>query len=306
MKFLPILFIMLWTLPALAQENIAQHLQNISVTVKSKYSSGSGVIITRNIQLSNKDETKETINFVLTAGHVISSLRSVRNIIEDGKEKKIIEFGDAILVKQLIENGRKVGKLEMSCQVLKYSDATNGEDLALLMIRKRNFVNASTNFYIGKSLIPIGTQLLHVGSMFGEPGANSMTNGIMSQVGRVLDLGSSGGIVFDQTSVTAFGGSSGGGVFLADGENQGQYIGCLVRGAGEGFNFIVPIRRLSTWAKANNILWILDANVKAPYLKEILKMPLEDTNSESYNKKHSDSVENMFPFLLVTNKTIDY
>ncbi len=35
MKYITILFIILWTLPVLAVENIAQHLQNISVTIKS-------------------------------------------------------------------------------------------------------------------------------------------------------------------------------------------------------------------------------------------------------------------------------
>ena len=50
-----------------------------------------------------------------------------------------------------------------------------------------------------------------------------MTTGIMSQVGRMLALNSSTKVLFDQTTVTAFPGSSGGGVFLTD----GQYIGTL-------------------------------------------------------------------------------
>ena len=71
----------------------------------------------------------------------------------------------------------------------------------------------------------------------------------MSQVGRVLDLGSGGGTVFDQTTVTAFPGSSGGGVFLTD----GKYVGMLVRGAGETFNLIVPVRRMPLHARG--FLW---------------------------------------------------
>ncbi|HAT67623.1 MAG TPA: hypothetical protein DCS66_24005, partial [Flavobacteriaceae bacterium] len=60
------------------------------------------------------------------------------------------------------------------------------------------------------------TELYHVGSLLGQTGSNSMTRGIVSQVGRVLNLGSGDGTVFDQTTVTAFPGSSGGGVFLSE------------------------------------------------------------------------------------------
>ena len=77
-----------------------------------------------------------------------------------------------------------------------------------------------------------------------------MTRGIVSQVGRVLSLGTGDGTVFDQTTVTAFPGSSGGGVFLSErsGDKAGQYMGMLVRGAGETFNLIVPVRRMRSWA----------------------------------------------------------
>jgi len=49
----------------------------------------------------------------------------------------------------------------------------------------------------------------------------------------------------------------------------------LVRGAGETFNLIVPIRRINKWAKSENILWALDPNVDAPSLEEINKLPKE-------------------------------
>jgi hypothetical protein len=60
-------------------------------------------------------------------------------------------------------------------------------------------------------------------------------------------------------------------VFLTTGE----YIGMLVRGAGETFNLIVPMRRIQKWAKSEDIEWALDPSVKAPTLQEINKLPKE-------------------------------
>ena len=107
----------------------------------------------------------------------------------------------------------------------------------------------------------------------GQLGSNSMTAGIVSQHGRVLS-GLNG--VFDQTTVTAFPGSSGGGVYLED----GRYIGMLVRGAGEGFNLIVPVRRMRTWAKEANVEWAMDPTAKMPTPEELSKLPVEFTGTK--------------------------
>jgi len=250
---------------------VSQYLQDISVTIKTDRGSGSGVIFTRKII---SDDGEKNVNFVWTAAHVLEGIRSVRSILDiEGKTLKKPVFKDVKIVKKLIENGITVGELSMDAVVVKYSDATDGEDLALLMIKKFDFVDVSAKFKKDEnnSGLPLGTQLYHVGSLLGESGANSMTTGIMSQVGRMLALNSSTKVLFDQTTVTAFPGSSGGGVFLTTGE----YIGMLVRGAGETFNLIVPMRRIQKWAKSENIQWALDPTVKAPTLEEINKLPKE-------------------------------
>ena len=270
---------------AKADEELYQKLQDISVTVKSGFSEGSGVIITRDVRVGpNKTEK---INFVWTAGHVIDNLRSVRTTIQEGRQIQIVEFKDAQIVKELVENGRRVGELKMDAKVLKYSSSDEGEDLALLMIRKRDFIQQTIDFYKSDSPVPIGTELYHVGSLLGQQGSNSMTRGIVSQVGRVLNLGSGDGVVFDQTTVTAFPGSSGGGVFLSErskGE-EGQYMGMLVRGAGETFNLIVPVRRMRSWAKKQNVEWALDTEVEVPTLEDILKLQIEGSIAD---KKKDD------------------
>jgi len=285
-------------------DDLPKHLQEISVTVNTGQGEGSGVIITRELKLKSDSTETRKVNFIWTAGHVVDSLRSVRTVIDSkGVEKKTVEFKEAKIVKELVENGRKVGELRMDATVVKYSDADNGQDLALLMVRKQDFVTDSAKFYVKDDPVPIGTTLFHVGSLLGQSGANSMTSGIMSQVGRVLDIGKSSGVIFDQTTVTAFPGSSGGGVFLAaEGEERGRYIGMLVRGAGEGFNMIVPVRRMRQWCSDVNLLWAVDETVPCPTLEDLKALRVEDSALEA-NLKASDADQKPklladFPFLL--------
>lgn len=254
-----------------AEPNISEYLQDISVTIKTKNGEGSGVVFTRNV-LTDSGEKK--VNFIWTAAHVLESSRSVRTVLDkDGHTKKIVEFQDAEIIKKLVQDGRTVGQIGMDAKVIKYSDAKDGEDLALLMVRKFGFIESSAKFNKEKEDkgLALGTQLYHVGSLLGSEGSNSMTTGIMSQVGRTLSLNGGAKVLFDQTTVTAFPGSSGGGVFLTNGE----YIGMLVRGAGETFNLIVPMRRIRKWAKEEDILWALDTEEKTPQLESIEKLSVE-------------------------------
>lgn len=258
--------------------DVAQHLQDISVTIVSKGQwggggEGSGVIKTRKM----KDGTN--VCFVWTAAHVVDNLRSTRSVIDSksGTSKTVVEFRDAMVVKALKQDGRTVGKLELMAEVVRYSAE---EDLALLRIRKTNYVDASVIFYLEDKIPAIGTDLLHVGSLLGQLGSNSMTTGIMSQHGRLIDKK-----VFDQTTVAAFPGSSGGGVYLKD----GKMVGMVVRGAGETFNLIVPVRRLHKWAKRANVEWAVDDKVAMPTEEELQKLPVEDNGVDfSYSIRAAD------------------
>jgi S1-C subfamily serine protease len=277
-----------------SKKEIAQHLQDISVTIKSQNgyskSEGSGVLITRKIEGTS-------VTFVWTAAHVVDNLRNVRTVVdESGSSVKVIEFDDAQIVKELVESGRRVGEMKMDAKVIKYSDYEHGHDLALLMVRARDYGKAGAQFYLNteEEIIPIGTQLFHVGSLLGQMGANSMTSGIISQVGRV-----EGKVEFDQTTVTAFPGSSGGGVYLTN----GSYVGMLVRGAGENFNLIVPIRRMRKWAEENKLLWALDPKVKMPNLESINSIPVESSGIKTRGGKGKSMREGNFPFLIKTVAT---
>ena len=274
------------------RKKVADYLQDISVTIRSESeyskSEGSGVLITREIE-------GEVVTFVWTCGHVVDNLRNVRTIVsESGNPKKVVEFDDVQIVKELVEKGRRVGEIKMDATVVKYSDADDGEDLALLMVRAKDYGKASAKFYLSPSdpIVPIGTSLFHVGSLLGQMGANSMTDGIVSQVGRTL-----GKVEYDQTTVTAFPGSSGGGVYTTD----GRYVGMIVRGAGEGFNLMVPVRRMLRWAEKHDIMWALDPSLEMPSLEEIADLPVERSGKGKSEDGEDGDVDKsatnkMFPF----------
>lgn len=256
-----------------AKPDIPGYLQAISVTLRAGRSTGSGVAFTR-----------DDVTYIWTAAHVVDGLRTTRSVVDPrtGTPRTIVEFKDAQVIKTLIDEGRTVGRLEMDAEVLRYSGANHGEDLALLRVRKKGFIKATAHFYLGEAIPPLGTRLLHVGSLLGQQGSNSMTTGIMSQHGRLI-----GKTVYDQTTVTAFPGSSGGGVYLED----GRYIGMLVRGAGEGFNLIVPARRMREWAASAGISWALDPAVEMPPEEKLKDMPIEDIGASFAKSKAASDDE---------------
>jgi len=229
---------------------------------------------------------------------VVDNMRLTKRILVDGTYKTVVHFKDPVVTKEIRQNGRTVGRLQMDAEVLKYSESEDGHDLALLRVRKLNFVTDSVVFYLDKEIPPLGQDLLHVGSLLGQFGANSMTSGIMSQHGRVLkNLNKR---IFDQTTCTAFPGSSGGGVYL---KTDARYVGMLVRGAGEGFNLIVPVRRMVKYCEEHKIMWALDGKVPMPSEEELNKMPIENAPVEKKEEdvgkeRKRNQVKKMFPFML--------
>ena len=260
---------------------LTEKLGEISVTIKTGRGEGSGTLFVRK-------DGNDTTAYVWTAGHVVASLRSVRDVIDTktGTSRKIVEFKDAQIVQELNQDGRRIGEIKMDAEIIRYSDAEQGEDLALLRVRKKNFVPAeqTTDFYAEDKIPLPGTELFHVGSLLGQVGANSLTSGIVSQTGRVISFGANS-VIFDQTTVTAFPGSSGGGVFLKDG---GLYMGMLVRGAGEQFNLIVPVRRMRDWARRSGVEFAIDHKVKMATEEELRKMTIEDSGLPDSIRNYSD------------------
>jgi hypothetical protein len=286
--FLAVLAIALLVSPVTASEQpsvVPAFLQGISVTVKAGQAQGSGTVVTR-----IDPDTQERLTFVWTAAHVVDGLRNVRKVVEsDGKTKILVEFKDPRIVAERYQDGRRVGEQTLDCKVIKYSDADYGEDLALLMIRLRNSydTDACAKFpEDSKYLPPVGADLSHCGSLLGKFGSNSYTTGVLSQTGRLLDGRGANSKVFDQVTAVAFPGSSGGGVYLA---SDGMYIGMLTQGVRmQGFNFIVPARRMRTWAAGAGVEWAINTNMPCPSLKEIEAIPVEDIGTVPFGLPMGD------------------
>lgn len=226
---------------------ILANLQDCSVTVHTHSAEGSGVTILR------KNAQGQESCFVLTAAHVVEDLRLEQDVVQlDGSHKTVVRFADAMVLRRVVEDGREVSWIVASAQVIRYSNANTGEDIAILRVRQKGFGKASAKFDLDDSIPEVGTDLLHVGSFLGQFGAGSYSVGNLSRIGVVFES-----TVFDQTSVVAFPGSSGGGVYLKD----GRYIGMLVRVTGPSFNYIVPVRRIRNWASSTQLTWLLDDKV---------------------------------------------
>lgn len=239
-KFLLILALCLSLISVRAEtpEDVTPFLDEISVTVKSNGGEGSGVV-----------KVRDGVCYVVTAGHVVADNRHTRNAIFGGRTETVIEYDDVKVIKHFVEDGRDVGTATVMAEIIAYSSSVYGDDVAILRIRRANFTTTTTKFYSGKTIPAPGSPLYHCGSLHGDFGSNSLTTGVLARTGRLLK-----GKLFDQTTVTALPGSSGGGVFLQNGE----YIGMLVRGGDATFNFITPIRRLKLWAKGANLEFIFD------------------------------------------------
>jgi len=54
----------------------------------------------------------------------------------------------------------------------------------------------------------------------------------------------------------------------------------LTRGAGETFNFVVPIRRMRVWASHTGVLFALDDSVPVPDAATLARMPVEDVGRD--------------------------
>lgn len=273
MKYLlPVLVALsLLCVPAFA-DTIPEQLQQVSVTIKAGNAQGSGNIVTRKIG-------DDTVSFIWTAAHVVADLRTTRTIITSaGSTKTLVAYKDAEIVQERQQDGRRVGEVKYDCKIVKVSDADYGEDLCLMMVRCKNAypLRTSTKFHLEADYIPpIGVELAHCGSLLGQFGANSYTTGVLSQTGRTLPMKGANVKVFDQVTSVAFPGSSGGGMYL---KTNGVYIGMLTQGVQrlQGFNFIVPIRRIHKFAKDSKIEWALDPEATMPTLEEVEKIPVED------------------------------
>lgn len=249
--------------------DVGTHLQACSVTIKlSGSDAGSGTVVIRAI------EGKDTA-FVLTAAHVVDQFRKVKEIITpSGEAKKQIVYDDVMVLQEFREEGRTVGDTQWYAKIV---NVDNRRDIALLRVRAHAIFKDSITFWPGDAIPPVGSRVYHCGSPAGQMNAASLTNGIISQIGRQIPdfVGSENG-VYDQIDASALPGSSGGMIAT---QEKGEYIGMLTVGmvGSDNFHYFVPIRLIREWADEINVKWLLDVSVKCPTDDEIKKIPVEST-----------------------------
>ncbi len=77
-------------------------------------------------------------------------------------------------------------------------------------------------------------------------------------------------------------------------DDDGKYIGMLVRGAGSDYNLSVPVARMWQWAAENNIEWAMDPSIKVTQ-KEIDKLPIEGPAASA---SKGSGEHKSYPFLI--------
>lgn len=241
----------------LPKNEVCEHLKAVAVTVQANGGTGSGIVIVRG-----------DVVYVLTAGHVVDGNKKV--IKEEGKPTKV-EWEDVVVYQKDVTEGRVVGQVSYDAEVIRYSDAEHGEDLAVLKIRKPKAFATGMKFYLGKQIPPVGTELYHVGSPHGDIGANCIIPGFVSQHGRILYHK-----IFDILTCNAHPGSSGGAVTLKD----GRYMGMVLRGSNGGFILIAPIRRIKDWTDRVGMEFLLDSTKPVPTDKDLKKHAVEECCTE--------------------------
>jgi len=214
-----------------------QEMLDVSVMVEARGSTGTGVLFVRG------DDT-----YVVTATHVVESLKTKK----DGK----VTYLPATIKQRIMKRGKFAGNIQLSATVVRTSDMHNSYDLALLKVSSGKHFKRGATIYRG--LIPqVGTKVCHVGSLMGPIGEGSFSEGIVSQHYRSF---AGAGVHLDQTTAIIYPGSSGGGVFLPN----GQLVGIVTRGIGPGVAFYVPARLLLRWAKQSGIDWVFDSSGVMP------------------------------------------
>jgi hypothetical protein len=199
-------------------------------------------------------------DFVWTAGHVVSQCEQVKTVIDPatGLSKVQVKYNPVTVMQEEIEDGKKVAEHTYLADIIRYSPPEAGEDLALLRVKKKMAFTKGIRF--DTSVPEVGTPIFHVGSMHGRNGAQSYSEGVFSRAGRLLYKDKT----YDQVSLTAMPGSSGGGVFY---KKSGLCLGLVTEGLTartESAILIVPARVIAEYAKRTHCEYAVDPNVKVP------------------------------------------
>lgn len=200
------------------------------ITISGPNVFGSGTV------LGSKDGTR----YILTAHHVIEHLISEAS--DNGNNGKKSQCKDIPISKRLYNsNHEPIGKIYIYGTLIHFD-----KDLDLALVKLPELTKELNDLFVPCKLANekyypvIGDCVCHVGSFFGEAGAESVSLGHISFVSRKLE-----NKIYDQTTCPAMPGSSGGGVF----NMKNEYIGMVVRGYNNNFILFTPTRVIYNWFK---------------------------------------------------------
>lgn len=216
-------------------------LVNASVLVVADGSKGSGFCY------------RNGRSYIWTAAHVVvyNLVESAAEDPETGEPVKHRSFSKLTLVQHVYKDMVKVGTTERLASVIRYADM---DDLALLVVDDDCWPTSSVTFAPADYRPRLGEAVWHVGSMHGDPGINSLTDGVISAIGRLRE-----NRPYDQMSVPCHPGCSGGGIFRK-GDNK-----CIAllnrtvsRDAGSGSILCRPSRAIREFAVKAKCQWAVD------------------------------------------------
>jgi S1-C subfamily serine protease len=198
-------------------------MQQSVVLIQASDGQGSGVVMER------VNEQGRTRVFIWTANHVVEN---------DNKVK---------IVKNIRTEGHRAGQAEFTAVVIGRDKA---RDVALL------WLDAPAKYFRAAEFAPsapiaVGTPLTHVGNVQGIAFEDSVSNGILSQVG--LKPEGWPWEMTDQAALAAYFGSSGGPIFRT---HNGDVVGLTCGGVvGSGFMNFVPVRVIEDFANGAVLHW---------------------------------------------------
>ena len=207
----------------------------VTCSVGKARAMGTGVLFKR-------DQT----TYVLTAQHVIKPAEAA----------KLLKKSFSITVRKQFykKNGLRDGHLEIEVELMATDHLI---DVALLKVSQEGLFKPRTKFHIEASVPQLGTEIWHMGNIYGDHLPFTLLEGVISYLDRKLPFAP---VPKDQTSAQIQKGCSGGGVFL---KGSQKYIGMIVI-VGHDQGFFVPIRQILAWAKKKNLYWLFDLKAKKP------------------------------------------
>lgn len=206
-------------------QNCYERAQRATGLIVTDSGSGSGVVVKRGTRI-----------FLWTAAHVVDDC-------------------DSVTIRSYIRHeGARVGQTDFTARILERNDAL---DIALLWVIAPPEYFESVIF-ADSELSRVGQSVYHVGNYGGKDFDDSVSIGIISQVG-VPPLSQTWHWQFplDQTTAFVTYGSSGGGIFR---HSDNKLIGIIVGSPRPGIadiNLFVPIRAIRLWAESAHILWAM-------------------------------------------------